>query len=362
MRRSTKLWIIALLTLVCSAAIAYGRIYFRVSIVTTHFAYLPIVLTGLWWGRRALWTALFFAVLIACLRPIAPRGDPWFADLARASFFALAALSVGLPSETAAAALKAETLYRGELERAQRKLLQAERLAGMGELSAGIAHEINNPLGSVILYAGLLEKHLGEGHPNREDVEMVIREAIRCRDIVRALLDFSRQSRLSKAPTDLKQLVDEVVLLAAHKAEEKGVCVRTQAPPDLPLVPVDPRQIKQALVNILDNALDAVAESGEVTLTLAMPAGSGAVEIEATDNGCGISQEALSRVFTPFFTTKDMDKGLGLGLAITYGIVKMHGGAIRAQSEVGKGTTFTISLPVEDAENGMTGVAPALGC
>ncbi|HOX36954.1 MAG TPA: [Fe-Fe] hydrogenase large subunit C-terminal domain-containing protein [Candidatus Brocadiia bacterium] len=246
-----------------------------------------------------------------------------------------------------------------ELAQAQQRLVQTEKLASMGQLSAGVAHEINNPLGTILLYSHIMLKQLQDGDPRKQDLQMIVKESTRCKDIVRGLLDFGRQSRVSKTLTDLKELVAEVILLNSPKANTAGVKVKSSFHDPLPQIMLDSGQIKQMLTNLINNAVDATPKGGLVTVGVTMQSQEKSVEIAVADSGCGIPRENLSKLFTPFFTTKQLGKGTGLGLAIVYGIVKMHNGDIRVDSEVGKGTTFTVSLPAatEDAvrESGPAG-------
>jgi len=273
-------------------------------------------------------------------------------DLLRACFFVGAALCVGTASSRAAAARKAEEQSRRELEVAQRRLLASERLASMGQLSAGIAHELNNPLGTILIYAHMLLKELPEDDPRREDIRMIADEGTRCKNIVRGLLDFARQSRVSKAPTDVAVLADDVVAIMKPKAEEVGARLTTEVEDALPTMMIDADQVKQMLVNLVQNGLDAVAEGGEVAVSARRGDRPDTVEISIKDNGCGISEENRHKLFDPFFTTKEPGSGTGLGLAIAYGVVKMHSGDITVESEPGKGTVFSIVLPVgHEGEN-----------
>jgi len=241
-------------------------------------------------------------------------------------------------------------LSHKELASAQQRLVQTERLASMGQLSAGVAHEINNPLGTILLYSNLLLKCFRDSDPLRSDLQMIASEATRCKDIVRGLLNFARQSRVSKSATDLHSLVDEVVSITAPKAEAAGVRVIRGVQDGLPELMIDRTQIRQALVNLVENAVDACPRGGEATVSARLSKDGAAVEFKVRDNGCGIPQEHLSRLFTPFFTTKEQGKGTGLGLAIVYGVVKMHSGDISVDSAIGKGTTFCISLPLGQEE------------
>ena len=248
-----------------------------------------------------------------------------------------------------------------QLESAQQQLLRTERLASMGQLSAGVAHEINNPLGTVLLYSHMLLKQLRDGDPARADLEMIASEATRCKGIVRGLLDFARQSRVSKAATELASVVAEVIAATTTKANSAGVRLVADVQDPLPAMMLDGPQIRQMLVNLVENAIDATEDGGEVRIAARLaPSGDSAV-VEVSDTGAGIPHEHLGRVFTPFFTTKETGKGTGLGLAIAYGVVKMHAGDIAVDSEVGKGTTFRVQLPVgtEEEANGPDALAGA---
>jgi len=340
------MWLIILLLAVCGGVIVGCRIGLKVSIVSTHFAYVPIVLTALWWGKRAIWAALFFAALVLSVSPFASTGEPLAADIGRACCFVLVGFSVGVVSERAQAARRAEEASRRELDSARQRLIETERLASMGQLSAGVAHEINNPLGTVLLYSHVLLKQLRDGDPRQNDLQMIVAEATRCKEIVRGLLDFARQSRVSKASTDLVALIAEVLSVSAPQAKQAGVRLTSDVPDNLPEMVIDGTQIRQMLVNLVQNGIDSVGDDGEVRIAARLRPSADSVEIKVSDNGCGIPRENLSRLFTPFFTTKEMGKGTGLGLPIAYGVVKMHSGDITGESEVGKGSAFTVTLPI----------------
>jgi two-component system NtrC family sensor kinase len=191
-----------------------------------------------------------------------------------------------------------------------------------------------------------LLKELQGNEAVREDLEMLVTEATRCRNIVRGLLGFARQSRVSKAPTNLALLIDEVLTITEGRMEAKDIRVTTELQKDLPLMMIDADQVKQMFVNLVQNGIDAIARSGEVHISAHVGPNGKDMEIRIKDTGCGIPKENISRLFTPFFTTKELGKGTGLGLAIAYGVVKMHSGDISVESEVGKGTTFCITLSI----------------
>ncbi len=247
-------------------------------------------------------------------------------------------------------------LSHRDLAAAQNRLLQSERMASMGQLSAGVAHEINNPLGTILLYSHLLMKQIETGQ-NRADLQMIVAEATRCKNIVRGLLDFARQSRVTKEPTDLRGLIEDVRAIVAPRAEAARCRVEAQCPADLPALNADRTQVRQLLVNLVENGIDA-APGGRVTVRARPSDESRQMEIEVADNGCGIAAENLSRIFTPFFTTKEMGKGTGLGLAIVYGIVKMHSGDISVESAPGHGARFLVTLPMDAAPAGNASGGP----
>ncbi len=234
----------------------------------------------------------------------------------------------------------AETLLATE-----RELLHKEKLASMGQLAAGVAHELNNPLSTILLYSELMNKATPEGETRKEDLKMVIDEAQRCKLIVSDLLNFARQQEVMAKETDLKALVNEVIVKVNHRKRFEEVAIEQEFSPDLPSIQADPAQLQQVFINLLNNAADAMGGHGTITISAA-PLDDSTVEIRVADTGTGISAENLGKLFTPFFTTKPAGKGTGLGLSIVYGIIKMHHGQIHAQSQVGKGTTIVISLPI----------------
>ena len=232
------------------------------------------------------------------------------------------------------------------LERTQKELLHKEKLASMGQLAAGVAHEINNPLGAILLYAGMLHEGMSDGDPRREDVKMIMDETHRCKKIVSDLLNFSRQQEILAQDCHLNEILEQVIGSLSHQPSFQNVRIIRNFAADLPVIQADPAQLTQVFVNLFNNAAEAMPEGGTITVgTRALDAQR--VEVTISDTGCGISEENLGKLFTPFFTTKPIGKGTGLGLSIVYGIIKMHRGQISVQSQVGKGTTFTVTLPVQ---------------
>jgi two-component system NtrC family sensor kinase len=231
------------------------------------------------------------------------------------------------------------------LKDTQEQLVQKEKLASVGQLAAGVAHEINNPLGSVLLYADILRKEApADDMQQLEDLEMIIREATRCKTIVNDLLNFSRQNEVMAQETDLNQLLGEMAQEAKVQELYDKVEIVTQLDPELPPIQADPLQLRQVFLNLMSNAAEAMPQGGTLTLTTQTGPTPGLITAEVEDTGVGISDENMKKIFTPFFTTKPIGRGTGLGLAIIYGIVKMHRGQISLKSQLGKGTKFTITL------------------
>ncbi|NLH74075.1 MAG: HAMP domain-containing protein [Verrucomicrobia bacterium] len=227
-----------------------------------------------------------------------------------------------------------------------RRIMESERLAHIGQLAAGIAHEINNPLTGIVTYAHLLLERAKADNGTREFLEKIVKQADRCRDIIRGLLDFARQRKPDKRPSSVNRVLEECISLVENQALFHNIRITRNLASDLPKVFMDPSQIQQVFMNMIINAAEAMNGNGELKLTTRHLPADGVVEIQFSDTGHGISEEDLDRIFDPFFTTKEVGHGTGLGLAISYGIIKEHKGTITVESQVGKGTTFTIRLPV----------------
>ncbi|MBI4610289.1 MAG: response regulator [Candidatus Rokubacteria bacterium] len=237
------------------------------------------------------------------------------------------------------------TRKMAELKQAQAQLIQSTKLAAIGELVANIAHELNNPLTSVLGFASYLIGALKPGDPMREELTLIQQEAVRARDIVRDLLQFSRQSQFRPEPADLNAVVEQTVAMVRRQAGLEHVVFYEIYAPDLPAVEVDVPRIKQVFVNLINNALHAMPDGGSVTIHSA--AADGFVQVEFADTGTGIAPGHLDRIFEPFFTTKPDVSGTGLGLSVSLGIVQSHDGTIEVKSELGKGSTFTVKLPIK---------------
>jgi two-component system NtrC family sensor kinase len=232
------------------------------------------------------------------------------------------------------------------LQNTQDQLVQSEKLASLGQLAAGVAHELNNPLGTILLYSDILKKETSPDFPHADDLDTILKETKRCKGIVSALLEFARQNQVIAQPTDLNSLILSVVDLQVKNCEALSVEIHLKLDPKLPKIQADPGQLIQVVVNLIENALDAMPDGGQINIQTSKGP-EGMVTAEFEDTGTGISAENLSKLYTPFFTTKPVGKGTGLGLAIVYGIIKMHRGQIYVQSELNKGTKFTIQLPIK---------------
>jgi two-component system NtrC family sensor kinase len=233
-----------------------------------------------------------------------------------------------------------------QIHNTEKELLQKEKLASMGQLAAGVAHEINNPLGTILLFADVLSKELPEGDPKRDDLKMIRNETIRCKNIVSDLLNFARQQEVLAQDTNLHDLLEQATRKVSHQDSFKNVTITRSFSNDPLVLQADQSQLMQVFVNLLNNAAEAISGFGTITIATRTPE-KGWVAVTVSDTGCGIREEHLEKLFTPFFTTKPIGKGTGLGLSIVYGIIKMHRGQIAVKSTLGQGTTFTVTLPMQ---------------
>jgi len=237
------------------------------------------------------------------------------------------------------------------LAETQGQLAQADKLASVGRLAAGVAHEINNPLTGVLSYASLLRKRLDQDASACEDLDVIVRETVRCRGIIRGLLDFARPTAPARKPMDLNEVVRRSVSVVMTQLSLNKVDLSLQLDSSLPEVQADANQIQQVMVNLMLNAADAIGEEGGHIRAITRSASPEAIEFLLEDSGRGIAAEDLPRIFEPFFTTKG-NHGTGLGLAVSWGIVEAHGGSLTVQSEPGQGTTFILRLPTAALPDG----------
>jgi PAS domain S-box-containing protein len=231
----------------------------------------------------------------------------------------------------------------GEI-RTQEMLLEQEKLTSVGKLAAGVAHEINNPLTAVLTNSMLLLEELKVDNPMYEDLKGIADETLRCREIVRGLLEFARQEAPAKAESDLNKIVASVVGLVRKQFSFRNITIEHNLDENLPLVRLDRDQVQQVIVNMLMNAMEAIDRDGEIRVETSYDELRHTIQLKIKDTGCGVPEDARLKLFDPFFTTKDT--GTGLGLSISHGIIQRHGGSVSFESQVGRGTTFTIALPM----------------
>jgi two-component system NtrC family sensor kinase len=246
-----------------------------------------------------------------------------------------------------------ETLRMKEaLEKTQIQLLQSEKMASLGKLAAGVAHQLNNPLGGITLFTKLVMEEYEIEDKAREDLQRILKDAERCRDTVKELLEFARQTRQEMRPHDVNQALSRTLFLLENQAIFQNIEIEKDLAPALPSVPADIQQLNHMFMNIILNAVEAMEGRGSLRLRTALSRERNQVIIEISDTGPGIPEDVVPRIFEPFFTTKEEGKGTGLGLSLVYGIVEDHGGHITAESKVGEGTTFIIELPLTQEEMG----------
>jgi signal transduction histidine kinase len=332
------------------------------------FFLIPIVYAALIFGRKG---ALLASLAFLCV--VLPRAlflSPYPNPLLRASISVASSAIIGMlvaawrnqlkrereDKERLAAAYEELKKYHASLEEHQAMLIQAEKLASMGQLAASIAHEVNNPLSGVLVYIQLMTKKMSEGSHDREMMlhylSRIEFEVTRSTKLIRNLLDFSSQSAPSMKETDVNEVIDRALDLAFHVRSRNTVLEK--AVQAIPRIVTDPEQLQEVLINLIMNGLQAMPEGG--TLTLCTDIAQGEVRIAVADTGCGIPPENMGKLFTPFFSTKKEVKGVGLGLAVSHGIIERLKGRIEVESTVGKGSIFTIYLPA----TGRAGIADAV--
>jgi two-component system NtrC family sensor kinase len=249
--------------------------------------------------------------------------------------------SVGIFSD-----LRERKLMQRELEETHMKLLQSEKMSSLGKLAAGIAHEINNPLGGIMIFANMMLEEMEENEERSDDLKRIVSEATRCKNIVKGLLEFSRQTDSKMELNDLNRLLEQGMALLENQSIFHNIKIVKDFDKALPLVNCDSARLSQVFINFILNAVDAMGKKGTFTIKTNYKKDKNTAVIEFTDTGCGIPEEIINKIFDPFFTTKEVGEGTGLGLSMSYGIIKDHGGTIDIRSKVGEGTTFIIELPV----------------
>ncbi|MGB2770282.1 MAG: ATP-binding protein, partial [Candidatus Zixiibacteriota bacterium] len=234
-----------------------------------------------------------------------------------------------------------------ERARLQDQLRHADRLATIGQLAAGVAHELNEPLGNALGFAQLAKKCPGLPEQAEQDVEKAVLASLRAREVIKKLMLFARRMPPKKTQVNLNQLVEEGLYFLESRCAKEGIELVRSLSPDLPEITADPGQLTQVLVNLVVNAVQAMPDGGK--LTVETHVGDGYISLTVEDTGVGMSDKVAQKIFMPFFTTKDVDQGTGLGLAVVHGIVTSHGGSIKVDSKVGRGTRFEVKLPLAGA-------------
>ena len=240
--------------------------------------------------------------------------------------------------------------------RLEEQLRHADRLATVGRLAAGVAHELNEPLGAILGFAQLTQGNFGIPDQTARDLQKIVRAALHAREIVKKLLIFARQSPAQRVPADLNRIVRDALFLLSARCAKAGTTIGLHLPNGLPAVEGDPNLLQQVVMNLMVNGIQAMPRGG--TLSIATGTEGESVFLAVEDSGDGMTEEVKRQVFTPFFTTKEVGQGTGLGLAVVHGIVMAHGGQIALDSEVGKGTRVRVLLP--RAQETATGRGTAL--
>jgi PAS domain S-box-containing protein len=242
--------------------------------------------------------------------------------------------------------LQEEQNIKKELEKTQIQLLQAEKMASLGKLAAGVAHQLNNPLGGITLFTKLAMEENDLPAAAREDLSRILKDAERCRDTVKELLEFARQTKHLMRPHDVNRALTRTLFLLENQSLFQNIRIEKHLAPELPFLTADIQQLNHLFMNIILNAAQAMGGRGTLSLKTQLLSDGASVQVEIADTGPGIPEETLGHIFEPFFTTKEEGKGTGLGLSLAYGIVENHGGRIYVKSRTGAGTRFFIELPV----------------
>ena len=244
--------------------------------------------------------------------------------------------------------------HNDQLQKMHHQLAKTEKLTALGEMAAGVAHEINNPLGGILLYSNIVLEDIPKDSPARENVQKIIYQTNRCKEIVQSLLDFARTPTGEMLPLQINQIVNTSLNLVRDQSMFHGIGIETRLADNLPEVRVDRSRLEEVFLNLFINAADAMKGGGKLTIVTELSTNN-SIRISISDTGKGIDKELISHIFEPFFTTKEPGQGTGLGLSIAYGIIRKHNGTIDAECKPGKGTTFIICLPSYKVKNNSTG-------
>lgn len=248
--------------------------------------------------------------------------------------------------------LRESIRMKEKLEKTQLQLLQADKMASLGKLSAGVAHQLNNPLGSITLFTKLVLEEYDLDEAIREDLNRILKDSQRCRDTVKELLEFARQTRYQIKPHDLNLALSRTLFLLDKQTLFQNITIEKSFTDDLPPVPCDIQQMNHLFMNLVINAAQAMGGQGSLAIRTAYLPDRHCVRIDFSDTGPGIPEDILPHIFDPFFTTKEEGEGTGLGLSLAYSIAKKHGGTIEARNLPEGGATFLLELPVKEPDNG----------
>ncbi|MGC1161829.1 MAG: ATP-binding protein [Candidatus Sulfotelmatobacter sp.] len=250
-----------------------------------------------------------------------------------------------------------------ELRSAHDHVLHVEKMASLGKMAAVVAHEVNNPLSGILTYAKLLRKWVASGQAGNdkrdeamECLELIATESRRCGELIKNLLSLSRSAPMNLQSVDLHEVINRSLLLVRHQLEHAGIDLQLKLEEDMPRLHCDAAQIEQVLLALIMNAIDAMPRGGNLWIATLLNDDETEISIEVRDDGAGIAPDVLPQIFEPFMTTKEHGRGVGLGLAISRGIVERHNGRIEVESHLGKGTTFTLTLPVQTHETSLAAV------
>lgn len=238
-----------------------------------------------------------------------------------------------------------------EKRRLARYLAQAEKMVSIGQLAAGVAHEINNPLGVIECYANLIRKESRPDSQVLKDIEIIKKHTLQCKSVVGALLNFAHVSKPKMVQADINACMESILSIVERQMNKDKITVRRKFSPDIPLITMDVQKMKQVFMNLIMNSEQSIEKDGEITVITKFQKKEKVVTIHIEDTGCGISEKDIDRIFDPFFTTKDVGSGTGLGLSVSYRIIEQHGGQIHVKSAQGKGSVFTIIFPSTDTKN-----------
>ncbi len=235
-----------------------------------------------------------------------------------------------------------------ELEKIQIQLMQSEKMASLGKLAAGVAHQLNNPLGGITLYSKLIMEEYDLEEALKDDMDRILKDALRCRDTVKELLEFARQTQHFIKPSDINQAISRTLFLLENQTLFQNIKIKKNLKPSLPLVDADIHQMNHVFMNLVLNAAQAMEGKGEINIHTDLSPRKHYIVIKISDTGPGIAKDVMQHIFEPFFTTKQEGQGTGLGLSMVYSIVENHGGSINARNRKEKGAVFTIELPIKN--------------